>query len=228
MKIQVIIAAAGLGVRLKTIRPKPLVLLNGKPMISYTLDVFEHSPWVESIIITVGKKNIGDFKGIVKQYGLNKVKKIIPGGKTRRESVAKGLRSLDRNTDAVIIHDGARPFVTPEIVAEVIAAIKKEKAVVVAVPVKSTIKKVNGHTMTAQKTLDRKVLWEVQTPQVFKKDVILKAHKEIKDKDPSDDAMLVEKMGVKVKIVMGDYKNIKVTTAEDLIFAKALIELPQI
>ena len=228
MKVQVVIPAAGLGLRLKTIRPKPFVLLNGKPIISYTLDVFQKSPLIDSVIVAANEKNISDFKGLIKQYRLTKIKKIIVGGSTRRESVFKGLKNLDHDTDVVVIHDGARPFVTLVLVEQVVGALKKNKAAVVAVPVKSTIKKVNGRTMTAKETLDRRILWEIQTPQVFKKDVILKAHKEVKDKDPSDDALLVEKLGVKVKIVMGDYKNIKITTEDDLIFAKALIALPVI
>lgn len=223
MKIQAVIPAAGVGTRFRSHIPKPLVLIKGKPIIWHTLKIFQENPLVDSIIVVGNKKYLPSFAKVVRQNKFTKVKKIIPGGATRRESVGRGLNALDFDTEIVAIHDAARPFVTSKLINQAIAAAKKEKAAIIAVPVKSTIKTVKHGTRIVEETLDRNTLWEVQTPQVFKKAIIVKAHKKIKIPDPSDDALLVEKLGIKVKVVMGDYRNIKITTKEDLILAKAIL-----
>ena len=224
MKVQVIIPAAGKGLRLKTATAKPLVLLKDKPIVVYSLEAFQKSSLIDSIILAVDKKYLFHYIEVIRRYKLTKVKKVVIGGETRRESVSHGLHALDSNTELVVIHDAARPFVTKELIQRAISIAKKEKAAVVAVPVKSTIKAVDASTLKVQKTLNRNTLWEIQTPQVFKKEIILKAHEKIKDKNPSDDALLVEKFGIKVKVVMGDYKNIKITTSDDLVFARAILD----
>lgn len=223
MKTQAIIAAGGQGLRLKTALPKTLVLLKGKPILAYTLEAFEQSPLINSIVVVGHKGYLPDFRKLIKRYRFGKVKYVVAGGKTRRESVSYGLKILDKDTDFVAIHDGARPFVAKEMIARVITGARKYSAAIIAVPVKPTIKTVNNLGMTVGKTLDRKTLWEVQTPQVFKKEIILKAHGKVREIHASDDAYLVEKMGVKVKVVMGDYRNIKITTPDDLIFAEAIL-----
>ena len=223
MKTQAIVVAAGQGTRLNSALPKALILLEGKPLVSYALRVLQKSSLIQSIIVVGAGNYLTRFEKIVKQNHLSKVKKIIPGGKTRRESVACGLLALDNDTKRVLIHDSARPFVTQKLIARCLVKMGKEKGVVAAVPVKPTIKAVHPKTFVIEKTLERSCLWEIQTPQVFSREVICRAHRRIKDKNPSDDALLVEKLGFKVKVVLGDYQNIKVTTKEDLIFAKAIL-----
>ena len=142
---------------------------------------------------------------------------------TRAESVRCGLKVLDKEIDLVAIHDGARPLVTAKTIYAAVEAAQKYEAAVSAVPVQSTIKSVDAKTMTVRETLNRSSLWEIQTPQVFQKALIIRAHKEVKIDDPSDYAMLVEKLGVRVKIVMGDYRNIKITTEDDLTVAEAFL-----
>ena len=156
---------------------------------------------------------------------LSKEVHIISGGQSRQDSVFKGLKALDRDTKIVFIHDAARPLLSKDLVQRAIASCVKQKAVIAAVPLKPTIKKVNRRSRVVEETLERDSLWEVQTPQVFAKDILLKAHRKFKGQKATDDASLVEQLGVKVKIVMGDYRNIKITTPEDIKIAEALINV---
>ena len=222
MKIQVIIPMAGVGARFKTTLPKPLVQLNGKPIFVYALEAFQASSFIESIIAVVNETHLMEFEEIVRQYPLSKVIHVIPGGEARKDSVYHGLNMLDQDTEGIVIHDGVRPFVTADLIESVVRELTEHKAVVTAVPVKPTIKKVNKKTMVVQETLPREELWEIQTPQGFQREIIFQAHERIREGNPTDDAMMVEQLGVPVKVVMGDYKNIKITTPEDLIVAEVL------
>jgi len=224
MKTQVIVPAAGIGTRLKAATSKPLLELKGKPLIVYALEVFEHCSCVHSVILVGGKENLAAFKKIISKYKIKKVVKVIEGGATRRDSVSNGLKVLDADTEIVMIHDGARPFITIELVQTCCSVGTKAEALVTAVPVKATIKRVNSSTMTVEATLDRSKLWQVQTPQVFKRKLIVKAHKEVQLHDPCDDAVLVEKLGMDVKVVMGEEKNIKITTKEDVELAEMILD----
>ena len=223
MKAQAIIVAAGFGVRLKCSQPKVLVYLQHKPILAYTLEAFEQSTSVKNIVVVAPKDYLAEFKNIIAQYQISKVSGIVAGGATRAESVRSGLKALDKKIDLVAIHDGARPLVSPRIIEHTIEAAQKYDAAIAAVPVKSTIKSIDSKTMTVKETLNRRDLWEIQTPQVFKRELIIRAHKEVKVDDPSDDAMLVEKLGIRIKIITGDYKNIKITTEDDLIIAEAFL-----
>ena len=223
-KTQAIIPMAGQGVRLRSRQLKPLILLRGKPLFVHTLKPFIQSRLIDSLILVVPEKSKAIFECLVRKYRLSKVKKIISGGATRCESVFHGLIATDESTDIVVIHDGARPLVTREILEAAVKECYHARAIVVGVPVKSTIKKVASKNLFIEETLVRDTLWEIQTPQVFRKDILLRAHQNKKMTNPSDDALLVEQMGVKIKVVRGDYKNIKVTTPEDLLAAKAFLE----
>lgn len=223
MKVQAIIPAAGVGTRLKTKQTKSLILLKGKPLFVYSIEAMEKCPAVANVIVVAGKKYLKVFAGLVKKFKLKKVKRIVAGGRTRCESVRKGLAALDEDTEAVVIHDGARPLIKPGLIVQAIKALEKDPAVVIGVPVKPTIKKVDLDHFYIRETLQRETLWEVQTPQVFKKEILLKAHALMLESNPTDDAVLVEKMGVKVKMVMGDYQNIKITTQEDLAIARIFL-----
>lgn len=224
MKIQAIIPAAGDGTRLKTRLAKPLVLLNGRPLFIYALQAMEQCPAVAGVIVAAHENHLNVFEKLVKKFKLKKVRRIVSGGATRCESVQKALHALDSDTEAVLIHDGARPFLKPDLILRVIKALRKNSAIVAGVPVKPTIKKVDPINLYVQETLPRETLWEVQTPQAFKKDILLKAHQLMLESNPTDDAVLVEKMGVKVKMILGDYQNIKITTREDLMMSKVFLK----
>ncbi|MCK5581637.1 MAG: 2-C-methyl-D-erythritol 4-phosphate cytidylyltransferase [Candidatus Omnitrophica bacterium] len=223
MKVQAIIPAAGIGARLKSQVPKPLVMLKGKPLFVYALEILTKSSMISSVILVVNAEAKPELERIVKELSLLKPVKVVIGGETRRESVFNGLQSTDDATEYVVVHDGARPLVSQSLLEEAIEKCRQEAAVVVAVPVKPTIKRVAKEGLYVEATLDRSFLWEVQTPQVFKKQILLKAHQQAGEILATDDASLVEALGEKVKVLEGDYKNIKVTTQEDLLIAEALI-----
>lgn len=224
--IYAIIPAAGLGKRMGNIK-KPYITLKGKPIIAHTLRPFQMCDRVDGICIVVAK---GDEElcanKLMNSHGMDKVIRIIPGGNTRQESVFLGLKSLPSNAKAVLIHDAVRPFITKEMITNSIEALEDCDGAVVAVPVKDTIKRVDQHNRVVE-TLDRTVLWQTQTPQTFKYQVIMQAHLNAQEKGihTTDDASLVEALGCyNIKVVMGNYENIKITTPDDLILANAIIE----
>lgn len=224
MKISAILPAAGLGLRIKSDTLKPLILVNGESIIVHTLKIFENHPLVNEIILVFNSQGIAALKKLVKQNGFKKVKQVVAGGKTRRDSVANGLKHLKADTDLVLIHDGVRPFIEEGIITKSIEVAKKHGAAIVGVPVKPTIKKIKLKKLEVDSTLNRNELWEIQTPQVFKKELILKAYKNSDGIDACDDAFLVERLGQRIKLVEGSYSNIKITTPEDLLLAQAIIE----
>jgi len=224
MKIVAVVPSAGRGIRLKSRIPKPLVLLDSHPILIHTLKNLSSSKFIDNIVLVVDKSYLNKFKSAVKEYNLKKIKKIIPGGRQRFDSVLNGLLACDSDADLILIHDGVRPFITQRIIKDAIDAARKKGASVVAVPVKSTIKEAKVSKLLVKRTLDRNILWEIQTPQVFKRDIILNAYKRNKNNFAFDDACLVEKLGKDVKIVQGSYENIKITTPEDLLFAKVLLK----
>jgi len=226
MKVQVIVPTAGKGIRFGSDLPKTLIELCGEPMIVHCLKVFDEHVAIDSVILVVPKDFDNQFRDVVESKGLKKIKHIVIGAETRTGSVSNGLKEVDHDTDIVLVHDGARPLVSGMLVDNVLKIAKSHDAVVAAVPVKPTIKRVDAQ-LTVIETLVREELWEIQTPQVFKKDLLLKAHKEAKDRT-TDDAALVEQLGKSVKIVQGEEKNIKITTPEDLVFAEALVKTSQV
>lgn len=224
MKVQAIIAAGGVGTRLKTDRPKALVLVGGRPLFTYSVEVFEKSLIIDGIILVVQADHARNFEEAVKPCGFKKLKKIVIGGRTRCDSVFNGLQALDAKTEIVVVHDGARPLIRPQIVDEAVRQGKTHGAAVVGVAVKPTIKRINRQGMFVEETLNRDELWEIQTPQVFRKDILWKAYAQRGIEDSTDDAGLVERLGIPVKVVRGDYENIKITTNEDLIAAEAFLK----
>jgi 2-C-methyl-D-erythritol 4-phosphate cytidylyltransferase len=225
LKIAVIIPAAGTGQRLGYKTGKPYIKLNNKALVSYCLDTFAETPAITEIIIAVEKTQLQRAKNLVKRQGISKIKAVICGGQTRSESVRNALNILDKNTDYVLIHDGARPFVSKKLIESCIQAVIKYKAVICAVPCTATIKSVDKN-LNVMATLDRNSLWQVQTPQAFSYKLIMSAYEKINQKDIDffDDASLVEQIPHKVKIVPGLNNNIKITTVEDLKLAKAMIK----
>ena len=220
MKVEVIIVAAGLGRRLNSKVPKALVLLKGKPLLAYSLKVFENHPDIDGVVVVGADGFLPQFSRLTRSF--KKVRALVAGGALRSDSVKCGLKAISSATGIVLVHDAARPFVDGPMIDRLIASLKKHKAAIVGVPVKFTVKKVNRKTLVIEETPARDLLWEAQTPQGFRKDILVKAHAKKFKEEATDDAILVERMGGKVKMVMGDYRNIKVTTPEDMILARNL------
>jgi 2-C-methyl-D-erythritol 4-phosphate cytidylyltransferase len=198
---------------------KLFALLGSQPVLAHVLDAFESCKKVDRIVLVMGDKNIDEGRRIVALGHWKKVSDIIPGGKRRQDSVAEGLRII-RECDWVVIHDGARPFVTVDLIERGLEAAKETGAAVAAIPVTDTIKEVMDGGIVRQ-TLLRENLRAVQTPQVFRFDIIKNTYKFV-PADVTDDASLVEKAGYKVKLYTGAYDNIKITTPIDLAAAEAL------
>lgn len=230
-KITAIVLAAGSGSRMKSKTKKQFMEIKGKPVIWYSLFEFEKSR-VDEIILVTGKEDI-DYckKEIVEKYNLKKIKNVVAGGSERYESVYNGLKEVTGNI--VLIHDGARPLINNEIIERSIEGTIKSDACVVGVPVKDTIKRANKEGYIID-TPNRSELWITQTPQSFKTDLVKMAYKKMKGElekgnttlNITDDAMVVEEFTTnQVRFVQGDYKNIKVTTPEDIDIAELFIEL---
>lgn len=226
MKRVALIPAAGMGRRMGAAVNKQYLLLDGRPILAHTLELFQKADFIDEIVVVVPAEEIEYCRiNVVEKYRMTKVRKILAGGAERQISVLKGLRGLDcHDDDVVLIHDGVRPFVTlPTIQRSVDMALQHDGAVV-AVPVKDTVKIVKDAFVTS--TPARKSLWLAQTPQSFRYKVIRAAH-ELADAEGftgTDDASLLERIGKKVHVVIGDYRNIKITTPEDLILAQAFLD----
>lgn len=226
-KCTAIVLAAGQGKRMGTKVQKQYLEISGKPVLFYSLDVFQKSDIIDDIILVVGE-NQEEYcqKEIIEKFHITKVRKIVKGGLERYYSVWNGLQTISED-GYVFIHDGARPFVTEAILSRAYETVQKEKACVVGMPVKDTIKIADDETY-AKQTLDRSHVWMIQTPQVFETSLIKKAYSLLMKQEiiqVTDDAMVAESMlQKKVKLVEGSYENIKITTPEDLkiaeIFAK--------
>jgi 2-C-methyl-D-erythritol 4-phosphate cytidylyltransferase len=213
----VVIVGAGSSQRMGT--DKVFVSLAGKPLLAWSVDVCQSCEPVSQIAIVLNESKLDLGRRLVAERGWSKVIEVCPGGDRRQDSVRQGLGKL-KGCDWVIIHDGARPFLTLNLIRHGLAAAQSTGAAVAAVPVKDTIKIGNSDLMV-RGTLNRQELWSVQTPQVFRFDIITKAHEQITG-DVTDDASMVEQMGYQVKLYMGSYDNIKITTPEDLTLAEVI------
>lgn len=223
-RVVALIPSAGGGRRFGSPVQKQFLPLAGKPLLVHTLQPFQMSPSIQEILLVVPSDWVDKVMDvIVKPYDLHKVKRAVPGGALRQESVRLGLEALESIWDVVMIHDGARPFVTDEMIARSIKETLVHGATFVGVPAIDTIKEVDPEGQV-QSTLDREKLWMVQTPQSFRFEMIVRAHREAERVGfvGTDDASLVERLGYKVRALLGSYDNIKVTTPEDLILAEAI------
>ncbi|NLZ48132.1 MAG: 2-C-methyl-D-erythritol 4-phosphate cytidylyltransferase [Clostridiales bacterium] len=220
-----LIVAAGKGKRMGSEISKQFLTLKGKPILYYTIKAFSQCEKIDSIVLVLAKEYM-DFtrKEIVEKYDFKKVKTLIEGGKERQQSVYNGLKAID-NCNIVAIHDGARPFVTTDIIEKGIIYAEEYGASACGVNPKDTIKVVNeqGFSVT---TPDRNTLMAVQTPQCFKFDLIRQCHMkaEIEKFTATDDTMIVEHYGHRVYLYEGDYKNIKVTTPEDMLLGEEILD----
>ena len=204
---------------------KPYLELDDRPILSHTIGVFDQSSVVDAIFVIVGEMDFDVCRSaVIEPYDFQKVAGLVSGGETRQDSVFNGLKALPKDTDFVVVHDGVRPFVTDEMIFTCLEAAADWGAAVAAVPVKDTIKITDSDGFVVD-TPDRNRLWSVQTPQVFRRDLLIEAHRHVRQEgiQLTDDAALVEQLGLKVKCVMGSYGNLKITTPEDLIVAEALM-----
>ena len=223
MKITAIILAAGRGKRMKLGKNKMFYELR-KPILGHTLEIFQKHPECDNIIIVSNKSEMEICQDFVCKHNFSKVSNIITGGEIRQESCYNGIKHCDKDTDIIMIQDGARPFTTPDTISRTIADTKNYGVSVVGVPAKDTIKESDNEFVV--KTLDRSRLWQVQTPQTFKADIIRMAHEKAKLDNyvGTDDTSLVERLGYKVKLTLGTYDNIKITTPDDLLLADKILE----
>ena len=225
-KCTAIVLAAGQGKRMNSKIQKQFLEVQGHPVLYYSLRCFQDSPLIHDIILVTGESALSYCKNeIVDKYGFTKVSGIIPGGKERYDSVYAGLLACE-GCDYVFIHDGARPFVTEEILQRGFEGVLETGACVIGMPSKDTIK-LADEIGFVKETPDRSSVWTIQTPQIFSYSLIRSAHESIRKKDMSaitDDAMVVEQeTGVKIRLARGSYQNIKITTPEDLAAAEAFL-----
>lgn len=226
-----IVLAAGTGKRMKSSVQKQYMDLYGKPVLYYALAAFEKSN-IDEIIVVTGKDEVGYVsENIINKYKIEKVKKVIAGGKERYNSVYNALCEIEE-ASSVLIHDGARPFISSDKINELISSMEEYQAVIAGVPVKDTVKSTNDEGMVLE-TIPRKNLWQIQTPQAFDYIKLKKAYDEIigseYEKTITDDSMIWEKIynDIPVKIIFGDYNNIKLTTPEDLIVGESIMSAYQ-
>jgi 2-C-methyl-D-erythritol 4-phosphate cytidylyltransferase len=222
MRVTAILLAASRGSRFKSRISKPLVKLGGRPIIDFSLNVLNRHPRISDIILVVNSGNIKPIEDLVNRSGYKKVVFLVLGGARRQDSVFNALRKVDPRSRLVLIHDSARPFVRSREISALIARAGCCQAAILGVPVKATIKQVTSG-FVVKRTLDRNFLWEIQTPQVFSRELLLKAYRRFKDADVTDDSGMVEKSNRRVELVKGSYDNIKITTPEDLPVAEALL-----
>ena len=217
-----ILAAAGRGTRLG--RPKQLLELGGKPLAAWSLEVFARCSRIGEVVVACEEQERADFEALAARFGGGKVRAVVSGGARRQDSVFAALKALTPQTRYVLVHDGARPFISAALIARVADAARPTGAALAAVPVKDTIKQV-GETSGVVRTFPREQLWAAQTPQVFDYHVLYNAHAqaEIDGFVGTDDAMLVERDGrIAVVVVEGAADNIKITTPEDLAAAEII------
>lgn len=220
-----IVLAGGSGKRMNSKVHKQYILLGGKPLIYFSLKAFEESEVSSVILVTGAGEEEYCRKEIVEKYGIRKVKAIVPGGKERYHSVYEGLKAAE-GADYVLIHDGARPFIDQEIIKKCMGTVRDTPACVVGMPVKDTIKIVDEEHCAVE-TPKRSSVWQIQTPQTFSYSLIRDAYAKMLEREDTvitDDAMVLEKVtGQKVKVIEGSYRNMKITTPEDLIVAEAYL-----
>jgi 2-C-methyl-D-erythritol 4-phosphate cytidylyltransferase len=222
MTYQVIIPAAGQGKRMGAGKNKLLIELNRVPILIQTLLVFENDEECDGIILAIHPHDESEFRLLLHKFKISKVKRLVPGGKERQDSIYHALQEVDGN-GMILVHDAARPFIKQDQIHLLVETAKKTGAAIIGVPAKDTMKKVLDGVV--QETVERSSLWIVQTPQAFRFSLLLEAYQKAEEDHfiGTDDASLIERQGISVTMVEGDYDNIKLTTPEDLFFAEAIL-----
>jgi 2-C-methyl-D-erythritol 4-phosphate cytidylyltransferase/2-C-methyl-D-erythritol 2,4-cyclodiphosphate synthase len=224
-QVAAIIPAAGSGIRMGLSAPKQFLELAGVPILVHTLRIFQQIDAVGHIVVAAPPDSCSRVEGLVQDYHLTKVFRVIAGGEKRQDSVLAGLEALPAEVELVLVHDGVRPFVPVSVVENCLLKAEKNGAAMVAVPVKDTLKSVSSDKMI-EKTIDRKGVWQAQTPQAATKALLKEAYARAaakKDFVATDEAALLELLGHPVKVVEGSEKNIKITRPEDLVLAKGIL-----
>lgn len=226
-KVAALILAAGRGSRMQSDCPKQFMDLCGIPVVAYSLLEFSKCSCIQEIVLVTGEQDIEYCeKNIIEKYKIEKVKKIVSGGSERYWSVWNGLQVI-QDCDYVLIHDGARPLVTQMMIEQSVEEVQNEKACTVAVPVKDTIKVVNEDGIGIE-TPNRNMLWQIQTPQSFDVKQLTEAYRKMKLEGAvniTDDTMIMEQFGkISTKVLLGDYRNIKITTPEDFLVAESFLK----
>lgn len=225
MKTVAIIPAGGVGRRMGTGIPKQYIPLAGIPILARTLQVFQQSPVIDEVFIAVPDSDISEVRlTIVERYGLTKVHLILPGGRERQDSVYNALQHASDEYGIIVIHDGVRPFVSVDLIGQAVAAAGEFGAITVGIPVKDTVKEVSAEG-GVNKTVAREGLWLTQTPQAFLRPIIIAAYRKAAADGfyGTDDASLVERMDIPVRMIPGESDNIKVTTPDDVLLGDLLI-----
>lgn len=222
--VTVVFPAAGQARRMAAGKNKVLLALEGNLILLHTLLKFSRSVMVDDLIVVVAKDEVAEVSELLGETDGLKPWKVVAGGSERQYSIANGLRVLDPRCEVVLVHDAARPLVSVAVIESVIKAARADGAAIAAVPEKNTIKVVDGDGAVL-KTPPRQTLWSVQTPQGFTREILLRAYQQAEEDSflGTDDSSLVERMGVTVKVVESDYRNIKITTPEDLKIAEIFL-----
>lgn len=226
LKTVAIIPAAGSGVRMEDERPKQFLDVDGRPLLAVTLEKFQACPVIHTVILVVPEKDVAYCQSeIVERHRLTKVEKVVVGGERRQDSVRLGIEASGGDCELVLIHDGVRPLVVPDLIVRVVEAAQEHRAVITGLAAKETVKEIDQDALVVR-TYDRQKVWLVQTPQVFRYEDILMAHRRAEEEgweEVTDDALLVERVGIPVKVVEGSEDNIKVTTSQDLELVRFLL-----
>jgi 2-C-methyl-D-erythritol 4-phosphate cytidylyltransferase len=225
MKTVTIIPAGGTGRRMGGEIPKQYLLIAGIPILAHTLSAFQCSPLIDEIYLAVPEGDIREVRRtVIERYSFSRVRLILAGGRERQDSVKNALAHVREEHRVIVIHDGVRPFVTEELIERAVAGAKEHGAVSTGVPVRDTVKEVDGAGRVV-KTVPREGLWLTQTPQAFRREVILAAYERAEADGfyGTDDASLVERTGIPVRMILGDRDNIKVTMPEDLVQGEKIV-----
>lgn len=220
-----VIVAAGTGKRMGTPVSKQYLLLEGKEILAHTVEKFENSALIDEVVLVVGQGEAGRIHRMAGQYCWKKVSAVVCGGAERQDSIWNGLSRTNPSAEVVLLHDGVRPFVTEDMIQASIQTALEVGACTVGMPVKDTIKVCKADGM-ALETPDRSRLWQIQTPQAFRREVIFRAFEKAREDGffGTDDTSVAEYAGFPVKVIPGSYRNIKITTQEDLLVARAFLE----
>jgi 2-C-methyl-D-erythritol 4-phosphate cytidylyltransferase len=221
-----IVVAAGKSERMGPDVDKVFLSMGTRPILAYSLLAFEQCPLIDGVVLVVRKDRLESARGLVQVFGCSKVQKVVAGGPTRQASVMNGLAEIPDEAGIVAVHDGARPCVTPDLIAETVKTAKRTGAGVAAVKITDTVKEVErGFKVT--RTIDRSKLWVVQTPQTFKRDILVAAYEFVAKKRLSvtDEASAVERTGHEVHLVPAPWSNVKITTPDDLALVATLLKV---
>jgi 2-C-methyl-D-erythritol 4-phosphate cytidylyltransferase len=226
MRVAAIIAAAGIGRRMGSPTPKPYLELAGKPILAHTLAIFETVREVHEVAVTVHPEDLDYCREILAPFGFKKVLRLVPGGKERQDSVYNALKILhaDDDLEIVLVHDAVRPFITPEQIRQVIQGARRHGSVILGWPSQDTLKRVNAQGEVIQ-TLERRDIWQIQTPQAFQAPLLWRAFVEAYGRNfyGTDEASLIEELQQPVVVLPGSPLNLKITTPDDLQLAEALL-----